>query len=285
MAGPDTPLPRGALGGELLPSLVGISSIYLTGEDQLRLTIFNAGAAVRVQLSGRLLTTSGEVVAFAHDVLPATDRSASTLTRAIGEGWLLEATARTIAGTPLIGQCFAVLSIVRGSTGNFVDLSTLAAGYVTVANRLAWPGTGVQSSLDGAGALRSILGATPGAGGNVLETVPTGARWELLSLQFTFTTAVAAANRRVILILDDGVNNYAFVTANFTQAASLAFTYMWAQALNSVQDANLSTIMAPLPNNLRLGSGHRIRSSTQAIQGADQFSVVTYLVREWIEGA
>jgi hypothetical protein len=258
---------------------------YLTGEDQLRLTVLNGAASVRVQLSGRFLNSEGRIVSFAHDVLPATDRTASTLTRALGAGWLLEASVRAIVGTPLIGQCFAILSIVRGSTGAIVDLSTLAAGYVTAVQRLAWPGSPIQSSLEGAGALRSITGATPGAGAEISETVPTGARWDLLAVQFTLTSSATVATRSVFLRLDDGTNDVFRADANFAHVASTVGVYNFGQGLVTPLAAHIGGLLAGLPINIRLGAAFRWRTLTSSIQVGDQYSAVQYLVREWIEGA
>jgi len=276
---------RDALGAALMPTMVGGTSVYLTGEDQLRVTVCNALAGVRVQLSGRFLTREGKIVPFVHAFTPASDRTESTLTRALGEGWLLEASVRAIAGTPKIGQTFAVLSIARGSTGNFEDLSTLAAGYVSAVNRIAWPGGPVQGSLEGAGALRSIAGAVPAAGAEIVETVPTGARWELISFTAILTTGVAVAARNVQLVFDDGTTVYARAYHQGDQAASLAFTYTWAQGENVLIPAAHSFSSMPIATRNGLGAGHRIRTVTGAIQAADQWSAIQYLVREWIEGA
>jgi hypothetical protein len=285
MSTPNDPVLRGALGGELVPELVGGGSVYLTGEDQLRVTVLNAAAAVRVQLSGRLLNTSGEIVPYSHDFLPSTDRSVATMTRSIGEGWLLEASVKTIAGAPLIGQCYAILSIVRGSTGNQVDLSTLGAGYVTAVQRLAWPGAGFQSSLDGGGALRSITGAVPAAGAEVSETVPTGARWELISFAALLTTSATVSNRSANHTLDDGANIYFRADSNLAHAASIALLYVLATCFTIPSSTNGLAYQKPLPPNIRLGAGHRIRTQTTNLQAGDQWSAVQYLVREWIEGA
>jgi hypothetical protein len=40
-----------------------------------------------------------------------------------------------------------------------------------------------------------------------------------------------------------------------------------------------------LPSMMFLSAGHRIRTVTAAIQAADAYTAVQYLVREWLEGA
>jgi hypothetical protein len=94
---------------------------------------------------------------------------------------------------------------------------------------LAFPGVPIASPLDGGGALRSIAGTTPGAGAEISETVPTGARWELLAFQATFVTSAAAANRVPQLTLDDGTTVYFRLGAALNQAASLTQRRSWFQ--------------------------------------------------------
>lgn len=272
------------LGGELLPDLVGANSVYLTGEDSLRVSVLNAAAGVRMQVSGRILTTRGTIVDYSHDFAPSTDRTIATLTRPIGEGWLLEATVRAIAGSPQIGQSYAIVSIVRGATGNVIDLSTLAAGYVTAVQRLAWPASGVSNSLDGGGALRSITGAVPAAGAEIAETVPTGARWELITFCAQLVTSATVGNRTPQLTIDDGALLFYRFAGAPAQVASTTFRRQWfAGAAGAAVDANNNQLMA-LPIGIRLGSGYRLRTVTAGIDGTDQWSLIQYLVREWIEG-
>jgi hypothetical protein len=273
------------------PSLVGGEPLYLSGEDALRLTAFNALTGVTLTLSGRFLPVARDDQdvprpgPFIHVLVPASDRTASVITRGLGEGWLLEASVVASVATPQVGQCYCVLSIVRGLGASALELSTLAEGYVTSKQRIAWPGGLFGASLDGGGALRSITGATPAAGAEISETVPTGARWELLSLEFFLTTAVAVAARNVGLILDDGANVFWRTPNVQTQAASLSFRYDWFQG-GTKDTTGASGIYAnPIPTGIRLSAGFRIRTGTGLLQAADQFTAVQYLVREWIEGA
>lgn len=275
----------------LPPSLGPASPIYLTGEDAIRLTAFNSAAGVTLSLRGRFLPApqfDAEVPArvgpFQHDLIPATDRTASLLTRTLGEGWLLDWSVLASAGTPLVGQCYAVVSIVRGTSGNVLELSTISEGYVTAKQRLGGPFGLQQSCPEGGGALRVIAGATPGAGAEIAETVPANTRWDLIALKFSFLTAVAVANRVVRLAFDDGVNTFWQVSTATNQAASTNVTYAAGQGTPFFAFAADSFDLLPLPDNLTIGPGMRWRTVTSALQAADQYSSVFYLVRERIEG-
>lgn len=273
-----------------VPKLEPSSLVYLTGEDSLRLTAFNSAAGVTLTLKGRFLPavlypdgSLPRVQAFRHDLVPATNRTASTRTETLGEGWLLDAHVVVSAGSSSHGQCYAFVSIVRGKTGAIEELSTISSGYVTANQRLPVVMNSFAGMGDGAGALRSITGATPAAGANISEAVPTGARWELLGFRYQLVTSAVVGTRIVSLLFDDGVNNpFNCSGPPQTQAASQTFIYFHGQAQVSVSAATNANQSA-LPVDNRLAAGFRIRTQTAAIDVGDQFSGVQYLVREWIE--
>lgn len=270
----------------LTPALVGGSPIYVSGEDAIRLGALNSATGVTLRLTGRFLpANSGRVSVFSHELVPATDRSLSTRSSPLGEGWLIDWSVIASAGTPQIGQCFCVVSLVRGFTATVLDLATLAAGYVTSTQRLT-AGLGARAtSVDGPGAVRSITGTTPAAGAEITETVPTNAQWELLALFTTFTTSAAVANRIPSLVLDDGANIFYRFGVTATIPASQTRRLLWHPGgLGSIADAN-NQISHASPIGARLAPAFRIRTITTAIDVADQYSLVQYLVREWIHGA
>ena len=263
----------------------GGSAIRVTGEDDLRLTVLNGLAGVTVVVRGRVLNCDGELIPFEQKLTPTTDRLASTVTVRLSEGWLVQAHAFVSAGSPLVGQTFALLSVIRGDAAAAIDLFTLAAGYVTATQRASFPSGGVGSSLRFDGAIRSITGTAPGAGAEISETVPAGARWDLLAFFTTLTTSVAAANRVPALFLDDGANVFIKSSQQGNQIASLAWDYLWAPGDQSQAAGNRLIVTSSLPVPVRLGAGYRLRTNTTAIQAADQWAAPQYVVREWIEGS
>ena len=122
----------------------------------------------------------------------------------------------------------------------------------------------------------------PAAGADIIDAVPNSVKWRLISAHFNFTTAVAAANRFVNIAFDDGVNSLFSAGAAFAQAASLNDDYYF-YAGGAVQTTLAADITAPIPVDNRLVAGMRIRSSTLAIQAADQFAAAHYLIEEWID--
>lgn len=139
----------------------------------------------------------------------------------------------------------------------------------------------LYGSSDGPGLIRSISGTQPSAGAEISETVPTGARWELLTFKTQLVTDANVANRVVLLSLDDGSNVYYRVSANVNHAASSTFQYQFLQGFATPAISQIAAIQAPIPANNRMAGGHRIKTVTASIQVGDQYSALQYLVREW----
>ena len=258
------------------------SAFYFSGEDALRITTFNAAAGVTVAIEGRRIDVDGRIVPFAERHVPNTDRTTASSTFVLGEGFLLNVQIRASAGTPRIAQCFAILEVVRGTTGAAIPLATLLQGYVTDTSRLSWPGSPIRSSIDGPGVIRSITGTDPAAGAEVSETVPTNARWQLMGLRFVLTTDATVANRQPMILFDDGVSTFASVTGNNSQAASTATSYYGQVGTVSV-GALTNGLNFVLPYPLTLMGGFRVRTQTTAIVAGDNYGAPILLVEEWIE--
>lgn len=265
------------------PALVDATALYVTGEDHLRLTSFNGLADVALVVEGRFVDCTGRLVPFSERHVPNTDRTAATSTYTLGEGWLCNVQVRASAAAPLQGQTFVVLELVRGRTGAIQPLGCVLQGYLTSTQRLAWPGSPLRASVDGAGVVRTILGTDPAAGVEIAETVPAGVRWALRSVRFTLTTDATAANRRPTFIIDDGANEIWRVNSNVDQTATQISIYeAGAGAPFATLDARVFSL--PLPVGLELLEGYRLRTSTAAIVAGDNYSAPVYQVEEWIAG-
>lgn len=265
--------------------LGGTVQRYLRGEETLRLTVYNAASGVRIRMSGRRFDPSGALSSFSDPMTPTTNRVATVFDKPMVEGWLLSVAIRVDAGAPLDGQCFVVVELGLGLGAQFVPLDVLVSDTITAARRVAWPGSPLRGPLDGAGAVRAIAGTTPAAGAEITETVPTGARWELLALTARLTTSATVANREPSLFFDDGATVYLGSPIQVNLTASTVWVVSWFQGAGVIT-ANVSgTETAPIPTNVRIPAGHRIRTSSQNLQVGDQWAVVEYLVREWLEGA
>jgi len=259
---------------------------YLRVDDNIRVTSYNALAAVRLEVRYRFVDCEGRIQASQEAQVPNTDRTAKSSVFATPEGWLLGGEVFVSGAAPLIGQTYVVVEIVRGLGSSALPLQVIAAGYVSAKQPLPFPGTQITSSVDCGGAVRSITGSTPAAGAEISETVPTGARWELLSFFTLFTTSAGAANRLpAFFIQDTAPVTFFFDQMSGAEVAATAYRNVWAQGVTANAGLTTAAQRGSLPVGNRLAAGFNFGTVTANIQAGDQYSNVRYLVREWLEGA
>lgn len=278
MSADSQPIPA-----EFRPLLVGSAPCYVTGEDQLRIASRNIATGVTLSIFGRMLNLEGRLVPFERRHVPNTDRSEATTDIPIGEGWLVNAAVRVIAGTPARGQCFVSLRLMRGTPAVIDNVDELAAGYVSALNRVVFPRTGVLSSLDGQGNIRAVAGTDPAAGSEIIEAVPTGARWRFLSMSALLVTSATVANRDVQIIIDDGANIVYQGAGATNQAASLSFRYAFGPLGEHIAGAGVNVPQVCTPLEMKLAAGHRIRTSTFNLDATDNWGQPFMLVEEWLD--
>lgn len=264
--------------GGLLPPPVAMA---LTGNDRGLITAFNSVAGVTVSIFGRVLGTDGKLHEIQQDFAPAATRAAVTQSWEPGDGFLLSLMV-TVSGTVKRGQCYVRVDLQRGLQTAPLIYDTLIADYVYTGYRPFWPFGRTSPPTEGPGMLRSIQVTNPAAGADWNQTVPTGARWRVLTGNFLFTASAAVANRFPAIIFDDGVNElYATAWDNAVTAGTAPRVSLGPQRYVATNDGNSQAIA--YIGNLALFAGWRVRSLTTAIQAADQWSAINLLVEEWIE--
>lgn len=256
-------------------------ALYVTPDDQLLVQVANSRSGVTVNVGIRWLDPyTGKIQTTVQPLTPTTDRSLNNLNIALYEGFIIGINVST-SNSCARGQCFVRMFLMRGANNTVGAVAhALGSGYISAFDVLGWPTLYSTESLSGLGVARSITGSVPAAGAEISEAVPTNARWRLVALRYSLTTAVAVANRTSRLQIDDGANIIFTVDPSFLQTASLTDAYDWGP--NMPQLATNSTIHQSFPPNVILGPGFRIRTNTLNIQAADQYTAPQYLVEELI---
>jgi hypothetical protein len=273
-----------SIAGQRSPlGLYAPSPVYLTGEEQLRITTVSNTAGLTLTIAGRILGPDNRVRPFEFPHTPNSNRTTATTTIALSEGWLLGLEAKVTSGTMTFGAVWALMELVRGQGNAARVVSSLQSDFVTPVSPLEWPGEAAVNSLESDGCLRSIVGTLPGAGVEISETVPTGARWELLALHLALITSATVANRIPALSLDDGASLYFASCAAGNETASATWSNEFGQGTGFSFNATGLISNAALPVGIKLPAGGRIRSSTIALQAGDQYAAPRYLVREWFD--
>lgn len=256
---------------------------YTTGEDNLRIVSRNAAAGVIVQLTARLLGSDGRPTPMTPRHTPATDRSSTSNDFGLSGLTLLNLQVSVVAGAPIMGQTYVVVQLIRGMGAAAIVLGTIASGYVTVTRAIGWPGSPLESPLDGGGYPRHIVGSAPGAGNGILEAVPTGARWALRTFRATLLTSAVVANRRARFVYFVGGLPYYTVASVVDVPALTQRTFNWAEGTPSVTAVDASHVNVALPRGITAPAGMSLLVSVENMDAADVLAAPQYTVDEWLD--
>jgi len=258
------------------------AALAVSTNDQLLIRVRNSNAAPLLHVFARLLLPDGTVVPNDWAIVPDATRAVNSFTFPLDEGFLLSAAVVATAAGVTRGQCYVQVVLLRGNVTQNFQGYLLTEGYVSNTTALGFPGGPSSYAFEGRGTLRSIGGTTPAAGAEISETVPTAAIWRLISFRYTLVTSAAVANRLPQLLISDGANTLAQVGAAVSIAAGVTTVFSYAQGVQAVASQNGQT-WCFLPFSEYLSAGFKIQTLTAAIQAADQYSAVQYLVEEWIQ--
>jgi len=255
---------------------------YLAAEDSLVLSgLFKASRTVTV--SGRILDAfSRKIVPFQQQITVTASNAFQQFQIQTQEGFLLGATVTYSPPSNAANQSFIALGIMRGAVGFTSIQTTLCAGYMNQLGLISWPQSGIVNPREGNGTPLTFSLGNPAAGADFTFTVANAERNQIMSVHAVLTTAVAAANRQVQFIVDDGATTLYATTPGPVQAASLAWDYTGA-GFGYAPTQALTSVSVHVDPNLVLQQGWRIRSATTAIQAADQWSAIRVTVRQWID--
>lgn len=257
------------------------SPLYVTVDDQIVAYTNSRQNGSAMLFRARVMETSGRITSvetrWTNQI--GTELFGHPLT--LIEGWILSATLEDATGTMEVGELYASLRIVRAYGVNNVTQQVLCSGYVTGSRPLSWPGSGLESTRDGKGYLRVVLGTNPAAGVQVQETVPSMAIWRLISMRVVYVTDATVANRNLNLTIDDGANVYFSLEHNTVATASA--TWLFTLAVGAT-DGYRSTFEMHnnLPDNLILPAGHRITINARNFTAGDDFAAPVMYVEEWL---
>lgn len=254
-----------------------------TGEDVLEVTSWNSAAGVRLRIAGRVHAGPGDIKPFSATHTPNTDRTSVTTVITMPAGELLNAIVYAESGAPQSGQTFVRVAVRRGAGSAFERLGIIIQGSVTASTARSFPGSTVQSSLEGEPYVRAITGTTPALSASGFETVPTGARWEVLQYAWLLSTGAVVANRTPTLgfNLPGGVSS--IMHAGGSIGASSFVTAQFAPNYPFLTSVANQLFAVPMIQRALLPGGSQIQSSAINLQVGDQVGAPLYVVREWLD--
>ena len=179
------------------------------------------------------------------------------------------------------GECYVRATLLLDGE----PVQRLSSGYLTDSKTLSGPPGVFESFTEGSGLRHLVTGTNPAAGAEISEAVPTNARWKIRGIFIQLTTDVTVIDRRVAVTFDDGANMYYLKASGGVHPASLTKNYHPTPGYN-IDDAAFDaqgSIRIPLPPDVILSAGYRIRSVTANLQAGDNFGAPLLDVEEWIE--
>lgn len=261
----------------------GPYNFQFTGEDNLRLTIVNNCVGTRVAVHYRTAPTPTTTQTNRQEFPATADRLPSTFEFGVGAGYLLNVSIFASAGDPRIGCTHVKLQVIRGFGPAAVVMGTVVMGYVTAQQDLGWPGSPIENSISGGGVVRLVTGTSPAVGVNPSETVPTGARWELICVVAQLVTDAAAGNRRPFIDLRSG-GSFVYRGSQPTLISpSNTGVFSWGQGIDGDPGGTFSAAVGPLPVGMALLEGDQILIQWNSAGPGDQWGAPRLYVREWLE--
>lgn len=274
------PVPIG--GGSIIASPF---QFLLTGEDNLFLFTWCARSSVFVVVAGRVLRQDGSIEPFSFQVPITGNRLQNAHQFTVGPGFILNVSVVATNVTLVSGECFVSLRLGRGFTGGITYLGTISQGYITNSQGISFPGSPIQLSTDGPGVLRQFSGTDPAVSIELDETVPTGARWELVSFFSQLVTDATVGARAPVLRLEtSGGGIMAQSAANVGVTASSSRGFGWAQGMPiETNIGSIGVAQMGLPTNPTLIAGNHILTVTANIAAGDNWQAPDIIVKEWLE--
>lgn len=286
----DAPLTSAEIIGSALPGILDRARVVITpypfgvsDADRLRVVVFNSLPGVVVEIHGRQAAPGFDAKPFNLLLVPTSDRMATTQDFAIGGGFVTNVSVFASGATPLIGQTFVIVQLIRSAGATAFIMGTLLQGYITARQNVGWPGSPIQTSIEGGGYPREITGAMPAAGADFLETVPAGARWELQMFHAIIHTSAVVATRIPQLNAQVGGFAKAFVPSPVGVGAGLVGFFCWQPNVQATVGLAAPRNALPWPTGASLLAGETLQGSTTNLDPADQWDPPRYCVRELLE--
>ena len=185
----------------------------------------------------------------------------------------------SVAAAVRRGEIYVRISVVWSNS----VVQRLSAAYLTGGKTIAWPPGVFESSTEGQGLLRTILGTNPAAGAEVIETVPANARWRVKAVYLFFDTDATVIDRLINFSFDDAANIFLTIELLDTLGANeLGNVYLEDWGFQEAAFSAADRIKVPMPPQI-LFQGWRFFTTTTNIQAGDNYGNPIFTVEEWIE--
>jgi hypothetical protein len=253
---------------------------YITKDDFLQVKVYTAATTSGLTLNARMITPHGRVNYTTESLDGASINTLTTSIFGLTEGFLLSLSVSNLGGGLSDQACYVSVGLQYGNASSQAPHTVLAQGFVSNLFTVDWPPLTIRGA-NGSGMSQfvtplSIGVSNPSAGADWSYTIPSGTTYQLVAAQATFTPSSTAGNRFPGLILDDGSHAFCTTGALVADTASTAVVRSWFAGANDLTSL-ASPECTPIPPELLLGPGYRVRSNTSGILSGDQWSAIRLL--------
>lgn len=258
---------------------------YLTGTETLRVAVTPIYGVGTVELATRLWRESDRVVVLQRETisLGGIFPVAATKEYALDAGALLN--VRIGVGDLVVPYAlvWVRVQLIQGAGAGAPVIGTLAQGYVSTQNDLAWPGSPIEKQDQAAGFVLSIPGVLGGTAST--WTVPAGERWRVISGRFIYLCGGVAGNRNPFVGVLDASTNYVYVgmSANAAGAGGTLIA-AFAAGHSPAPDIGASQMHLSFPSDLELSAGWQVQVSAAGAQVGDGITQAILAIRKRVDG-
>lgn len=255
------------------------------GEDNLKLFVSNTVTGQVIRITGRWIESgTDEVQVFSQDYQHSGSPTEQTFRLNVGRGVLLNLAVLPTFNICQRGQCFVRVDIERGENARIV-LGTLLQGYVDSSGGRAWPGSPLESAVEGPGLSRTYTTGVPAPASAVSIFAPAATRWRVVSATAALVTSPVAGNRRPFLVLGNNSTTFAVIHSSIVQPFNASIQHTFASGLVGAEGSDTTIGIGGVPQNCFLQTAGApdafIQISALGMDPADQWGSMQIFVEEW----
>lgn len=252
-------------------AILSANSVPVDAGNRLRVSFWNSNPdnSYTVIIRFQILLPDGTISDNADErTIPAFQQDLPFLFP-LTDGQLIFASVFCTATGLQEGELYCTIGVQYGSVSAFAQLLSLIGGYLASGNPLAFPlGNNVPKNTDRPANITQPF-STPTTGSEILAEFSPLFFTRLINFTFQFHADANAANRTIVLNIDDLNGKVLTVThaTPITATEDITF-YLWTGTIPATIPANVRFIQLP---EMPFAQGVTITSVTENIQAGDEF--------------
>lgn len=261
---------------EKLPEVNTVADgVPLREDDNLRVTFISDQSNDTVIVHLRILAEDGRIIESRHSFFHDTFSIKDVFFADLASGTLISASA-SVDSIAIAGTAYISLQLQKGSLADAVPYRTLASGYMSPSGLFSWPGSRIQSALDGPGFVNIQVPAVPAAGANYVFDVNDPQSHNIVGLSFVMVADANAAARSIFIQFGES-SSLTLISTQQQNADETKTYHIYNFGAPTYQVAN--NIYMSLPPNLWTFKKEEITVGAFSIQVGDQFSAMRFSTR------